>query len=283
MLLCAKVFFAHRMCKKISHKGKFTKRIYIMEKSAGIALEFKDLDTSKRTAVIRHSVYGSIDKVGDVAHPGMFTKSWQENKPKIYVNHNPNKVPGTANRMWDDNTSAFTEFKFGNWTYGNDVLEMASEGVFTGASFGYRTIKKDFGEVKGKRVRNLREVKHEETSLLNVEAAHPDAGLVSLIKSLDEISEDEINELLTWGSEHITSLKSYVQKIESYCRKAKASDETIISMQNGLLEYKQIISSYDTAITSLATKPVASDDEVKNQLNNFLTSFNLRQWQKKPL
>ena len=250
-----------------------------MEKSAGIALEFKDLDTSKRTAVIRHSVYGSIDKVGDVAHAGMFTKSWQESKPKIYVNHNPDKVPGTASRMWDDNTSAFTEFKFGNWTYGNDVLEMASEGVFTGASFGYRTIKKDFGEIKGKRVRNLREVKHEETSLLNVEAAHPDAGIVSLIKSLDDISEDEITELLTWGDEHITSLKSYVQKIETYCRKAKASDETIISLTNGLLEYKQIISSYDTAITQLATEPTASDDEMS--ITNFINSLNIETWQKR--
>lgn len=252
-----------------------------MEKSAGIALEFKDLNTSKRTAVIRHSVYGSIDKVGDIAHPGMFTKSWQESKPKIYVNHNPDKVPGTANRMWDDNTAAFTEFKFGNWTYGNDTLEMASEGVFTGASFGYRTIKKDYGEVKGKRVRNLREVKHEETSLLNVEAAHPDAGIVSLIKSIDDISEDEINELLTWGNEHITFLKSYVQKIESYCRKAKASDDTIISLQKGLLEYKQIINSFDTAITALIPQPVASEDEINKELNNFLTSFNLRQWQRK--
>src|SRR6478735_5870279 len=215
------------MCKKISHRFKFTKLLYTMEKSAGIALEFKDLDTSKRTAVIRHSVYGSIDKVG------------------------------------------------------NDVLEMASEGVFTGASFGYRTIKKDFGEVKGKRVRNLREVKHEETSLLNVEAAHPDAGLVSLIKSLDEISEDEINELLTWGSEHITSLKSYVQKIESYCRKAKASDETIISLTNGLLEYKTIILSFDTAITSIATKPNASDDT--NEITNFLNSLNIEIWKKQSL
>ena len=255
----------------------------MLEKSAGIQLEFKDLDTSKRTAVIKHAVYISIDKVGDISHQGMFTKSWQEAKPKIYINHNANKIPGTTLRTWDDIKAAFTEMKFGTWTLGNDALEMADNDVFTGASFGYQTIKKDFSDIKGKKIRNLREVKHLETSLLTVEAAHDQAGLVSLVKSLDDINEDDINELLNWGNEHITSLKSYIQKIESYCHKAKASDETILSLQNGLIEYKQIISSYDTAITALAKQPVASTEDVKNELNNFFTSFNLRQWQTKPL
>ena len=51
-----------------------------MEKSAGIALEFKDLDTSKRTAVIKHAVYTSIDRVKDISTKGMFTKSWQDQR-----------------------------------------------------------------------------------------------------------------------------------------------------------------------------------------------------------
>lgn len=250
-----------------------------MEKSAGIALEFKDLDTNKRTAVIKHAVYTSIDRVKDISTKGMFTKSWQENKPDFLFNHVEGKTVGSTIRTFDDETGAYTEVKFGNWTLGNDVLEMASESVLKGASFGYVTEKKDFVQIKGQKIRKLLEVRHIETSLLTVLPAHPEAGIVLLNKSLEDISEDEITELLTWGNEHITSLKSYVQKIESYCRKAKASDETIISLQNGLLEYKQIISSYDTAITQLIPEPVASDDEVKNQLNNFLTSFNLRQWQ----
>ena len=252
-----------------------------MERSAGVHLKVKDLDASKRTAVIKHAVYGSIDKTGDISHKGMFTKSWNEGLPKFYFNHNKEQKPGKTLRVSEDNEGAYTEVKFSNTTLGNDVMEMISDGIVEGASYGYLTIKKDYSEVKGRRIRNLREVKHSETSILNIEPAHDGAGVVSLIKSLDEITEDEITELLTWGDEHITSLKSYVQKIETYCRKATASDETIISLQNGLLEYKTIIQSFDTAITSIATKPGASDEA--NEITNFLNSLNIEIWKKQSL
>lgn len=237
-----------------------------MEKSAGIQLELKDLDTSKRTAVIKHAVYNSIDKVGDISHKGMFTKSWSEGLPKFYFNHNKEKKPGKTLRVFEDSDGAYTEVKFSNTTLGNDVMEMIADDIIEGASYGYETIKRDYSEIKGRRIRNLREVKHPETSILNIEPAHDGAGIISLIKSIDEISEDEINNLLTWGNEHILSLKSYIEKIDNYCRKAKASDETITTLQNNLTEYKQIISEYDTAITPLAMKPVASDDEIETML-----------------
>lgn len=252
----------------------------IMEKSAGISLEFKDLDTNKRTAVIKHAVYTSIDKVGDISTKGMFKKSWNEGKPDFLFNHIEGKTVGSVKSVYDDDNGAYTEVKFGSWTLGNDVLEMAGEGVLKGASFGYKTVNKQMVDIKGQKIRKLTEVKHFETSLLSLLPAHPEAGIIILNKSLEDISEDDINELLTWGTEHITSLKSYVQKIESYCRKAKASDETILSLQNGLVEYKQIISSYDTALTHVANEPTASDDEVKQGIQNYLTSLSIRQWQK---
>ncbi len=253
-----------------------------MEKSAGIALEFKDLDTSKRTAIIKHAVYGSIDKVGDISHKGMFTKSWNEGLPKFYFNHDKERKPGKALRVFEDNEGAYTEVKFSNTTLGNDVMEMISDGTIEGASYGYITIKKDYSEIKGRKIRNLREVKHPETSILNIEPAHDGAQVVSLIKALDDIEEEDITELLSWGNEHIISLKSYIQKIEGYCHKAKASDETIISLQNGLVEYKQIITDYDTALTSLATKPDASEKEI-DELTNFLTTLKIETWKKQSL
>ena len=236
-----------------------------MEKSSAIKLEIKDLDSNKRTALIMHSVYNSIDKVGDISHKGMFTKSWQESKPQIYINHDGNLVPGSTLRTFEDERGGYTELKFGNWTLGNDALEMAEAGVFTGASFGYRTEKKDYSDIKGRKIRNLREVKHYETSLLTVEAAHPQAGLISLVKSMEDI-----NELLNVQDE----LKTYFRKIETYCRNAKASDETIIALQNANNEYKQLITSIDTAITQLATEPDASDEEMK-AITNFLTTLKI--------
>jgi HK97 family phage prohead protease len=263
------------------HFGKpFTQ----MEKSAGIPIEFKDLDTSKRTAVIKHAVYTSIDKVGDISTKGMFKKSWNEGKPDFLFNHMEGSTVGSVKNVYDDDSGAYTEVKFGNWTLGNDVLEMASEGVIKGASFGYISDKNksEFLTVKGQKIRKLKEVKHLETSLLTVLPAHPEAGIVLLNKSLEDISEDDINELIIWGGEHITSLKSYVQKIDAYCRKAKASDETITTLQNSLTEYKKLISDYDTAITRIANEPVASDEETKT-ITNFLNSLKMQSWNQKHL
>lgn len=297
-----------------------------MEKSAGIALELKDLDTSKRTAVIKHAVYTSVDKVKDISTKGMFTKSWKENKPDFIFNHKEGATVGPTLKTFDDNEGAYTEVKFGNWTLGNDVLEMADEGVLKGASFGYETLNRDFIEVKGQKVRRLKEVKHLETSLLTVLPAHPEAGIVKLNKSFSErefkaLSQDEqdflsaliasdmnamqalialassldvnselytwimwqisrradgagsIMSMLYWDSQRVKSLKSHVDKVEAYCRKAKASDETIILLQNEVEEYKRIISEFDTAATRLINEPVASDEE-KKALSEFINSLN---------
>lgn len=241
-----------------------------------IKLELKALDTSKRTAVIRHAVYNSIDRAGDVAHKGMFTKSWNEGLPDFRFNHNKEKRPGKALRVFDDNEGAYTEVKFANTTTGNDVLEMASEDMLTGASFGYIAEKKDFSTIKNKRIRNLREVDHIETSLLDVMPCHPEAGIITLNKAFED---EDPSALLQWNDEQIQSMKGYVEQLDKYCRKAKASDDTIQALQKHLIEYKQIISDYDTAITQLATEPVASEDEMK--LSNFLTSLKIERWNSK--
>lgn len=168
-----------------------------MEKSLGIQLELKDLDTSKRTAVIKHAVYNSIDRAGDISHKGMFNKTWKEKKASeigFLFNHGRGQKIGSVLRLFDDDAGAYTEAKFGNWTLGNDVLEMASEGVLDGASFGYITEKKDFTTVKGRKIRNLREVDHDETSLLTVRPAHPEAGIMTLNKAFDQLELKSLSE-----------------------------------------------------------------------------------------
>lgn len=295
-----------------------------MEKSAAIDLEFKDLDTGKRTAIIRHAVYTSIDKVKDISSKGMFTKSWQENKPDFWFNHYEGETIGSVKSVYDDSEGAYTEVKFGNWTLGNDVLEMASEGVLKGASFGYRTEKKDYTYIKGQRIRKLLEVKHIETSLLTKTPAHPEAGIIALnkafealeIKQLSDGEQDtiksilvndianksnlitlassldtnsdlygwvtdaisrksditgEVINLLRFNAQQIKSMKEYVSKAESYCAKAKASDESIQLIQSNIDEYKHIISDYDTVTTHL-NEPVASEDEIRI-LSNFINKL----------
>lgn len=153
-----------------------------------LPLEFKDIDAGKRTAVIAHAVYNNVDRTDDISMKGMFKRSWDHGGDIDFLfNHRNGEVVGNVKSVFEDDEKAYTEVKFGNWTLGNDVLEMADAKVLKGASFGYKTIDKEFVNVKGKKVRKLKEVTHEETSLLTVLPANPLAGITKLNKSLEEI------------------------------------------------------------------------------------------------
>jgi hypothetical protein len=107
-------------------------------------------------------------------------------------------------------------------------------------------------------------------------------SLITLAKTLDTNSDlygyimylisrradfaGSIMDQLRWNAQQMASMKSYVDKMGNYLSKSKASDETIQLLLAQTNEYKNIISAYDTAITRVATEPVASDDEVKAML-----------------
>lgn len=223
-----------------------------------VQLELKDFSPGSRTAVIAHAVYNNIDRTKDVSRKGMFTKSWSEYKGiEFLFNHVDSKPVGPVVRTFEDEQKAYTEVKFGNWTLGNDVMEMADAGVLKGASFGYVAIKSAKIEVKGQRVRELKEVIHTETSLLTVIPANPEAGVVSMTKAADRIEE----------------MKAHVLLMEKFIRNTKASDETIQKVMADLLELKSIL--FDTADTPLITEPSASEAEEKSAVNEALTILNL--------
>lgn len=152
-----------------------------------LPFEYKDLDKSSRTAVIRHSVYNDIDRTKDIARKGMFTRSWNASKDDIafYLNHNDELSPGKVTNVKEDDTGAYTEVKMGTHTLGNDTLIMMDEGIIRKASFGYIVEKKNSITVNGQKVRELKEVQHIETSVLTKAPAHIKAGVVSVVKSLE--------------------------------------------------------------------------------------------------
>jgi HK97 family phage prohead protease len=156
-----------------------------------VNFELKDIDRSKRTAVIAHCVYNNIDRTEDISRKGMFTKSWQESKDDInfYFNHNDEQAPGKVVDVFEDNEAAYTKAWLGTHTLGNDVLTMMDEGVIKKASFGYITQKKNYIDVKGRKVRELKEVSHLETSVLTKIPANPLAGVRQVVKSFYALPE----------------------------------------------------------------------------------------------
>lgn len=223
----------------------------------GIDFEVKDLSREQRTAVIAHSAYNNIDRYGDIARKGMFNKSWQENKGDIgfYLNHNPEMVPGKPVDFWEDNQFAYTKAYLGTHTLGEDTLKMMDEGIIKKASFGYVTMQKNYIESNGKKARELKEVKHIETSVLTVLQANPLATVVQVNKSFD------IENMLI-------ELKASIDVMEKFCRNTTATDDCIKGVLVELEEAKNIIAKYDTASTHVADEPDASrkDDELYRRL-----------------
>ena len=224
-----------------------------------VNLELKDFDTNKRTAVIAHAVYNNIDRTDDISCKGMFDKTWQENKSIDFLfNHDRKQVPGHVLRVFDDAEKAYTEVKFGNWTLGNDVMEMAFAGVLKGASFGYVAEKKEYTTIKGKKIRKLKEVFHSETSLLTVTPANPLAGIVSLTKDAD-------------FDNAISEMKEHIRTMENFCRNTNASDGCIKTILEDINSFKSFLLEYDTAATHI--EPDASISlNVKSAIQIFLNN-----------
>lgn len=212
-----------------------------------IAFELKDLDRTKRTAIIAHAAYDNIDFTKDISRKEMFTKSWNEDKENIsfYLNHNDEQAPGKVVDVYEDDKYAYTKAWLGTHTLGNDVLTMMDEGVIKKASFGYATVKSNIITVKGQKIRELKEVKHYETSVLTKMPANIKAGVMSVTKAFEGVTEKEIKDFY----DHLTIL-------ERFCRNTKASDGCIKAMLNEVEVTKQFISEYNTAFTLI--EPAAS-------------------------
>ena len=205
-----------------------------------ISLELKDLDLSKRTAIIAHAAYDNIDYTKDISRKGMFNRSWNADKENIsfYLNHNDEQAPGKVIEVYEDNLHAYTKAWMGTHTLGNDVLTMMDEGVIKKASFGYITIKSNQIKQDGKNVRELKEVAHIETSVLTKMPANIKAGVMSVTKAFEGITEAEIKEFY----QHLSTL-------EKFCRNTKASDGCIKAMLQQVEETKNFILEYNTAFT----------------------------------
>lgn len=226
-----------------------------MMEHKSVEFELKEVSSEKRTAIIAHAAYGNIDINGDISTKGMFNSSWERKSViDFYFNHDASQIPGIVLRTFEDETKAFTEVKFGNWKLGDDMISMIEAKVIRGASFGFVTEKKEYREVKGKKVRVLKQVAHHETSLTTRLPANPLAGVVSLTKDANLTNM-------------ILELKESISTMESFCSNSTASDTSIIQIMAELKSAKDILSKYDTASTPLITDGDASrNDSYRRQL-----------------
>jgi HK97 family phage prohead protease len=217
--------------------------------------ELQEFNTERRTAVIAHAVYDTIDSSGDIARRGMFNKSWKEHKAiKFLIDHNPALRPGIVTNVYEDERKAYTKVKFSQSTLGTDTMYQMDEGIITGASFGFYTIKANPLTVKGKKIRELKEVIHDETTVaLEMAPVNKLAGVVKVNKA---------------DSRAVAEFKAHIERIEKFCRNSKASDETIEQLEAEVKAARELLSSYDTPDTQLITEQSGSSDESKEFANH---------------
>lgn len=161
-------------------------------KIAKDGITIKDLDMSKREAVIAHATYNGLDREGDRANKGMFTKSWNENFDdlRFFLNHKKELAPGKPLKTWEDEDHAYTQVYLGTHTLGEDTLKQMDEGIIVASSYGFDPVRQT-KMVKGGY--DMKEVRHFETSVLTHWGAHKSSGVVSVIKSFNPEKLKELN------------------------------------------------------------------------------------------
>ena len=228
-----------------------------LEYKATEPFELTEMSTDSRTAVIAHAVYDNIDRAGDVGRRGMFSKSWRENKAiDFLIDHDPKLKPGQVTGVFDDEKKAYTKVKFSGSTLGTDTMLMMDEGLIKGASFGFYTIKANRIDVKGRKVRELREVLHDETTVAYTKTP------INLLAGVVKVTKTDMDV--------IHEFKSHIDRLEHFCRDTTASDETIINLLAEAKAAREIISQYDTALTQLITEPDASRTDNDSRIKQLL-------------
>lgn len=266
-----------------------------------ITFELKDLDKTKRTAIIAHAAYDNIDYTKDISRKGMFTKSWQESKSDIsfYLNHNDEQAPGKVVDVYEDEKFAYTKAWLGTHTLGNDVLTMMDEGVIKKASFGYITNRSTPINIKGQKVRELKEVTHIETSVLTKMPANIKAGIVtvnksfaadidiktlnsaeqSLLKRISNTDQSTLQDLISIAANLDSQSDLYMWVSYAISRRADMMGDVRSQLRYNSGELKEM-RNYVATMEKFCRNTKASDDCIKSILQevdeakNFISTYN---------
>jgi len=117
--------------------------------------------------------FNNVDSYKDVIMPGAFKKSIENDidNIKMFFNHDWSSVPiGTINQLKEDEKGLYFEAQLNNTALAVDVKEGIKTGAVNKMSIGFITEKSENGEIEGKTVRKLKEIKLFEISPVNFPA-----------------------------------------------------------------------------------------------------------------
>lgn len=148
------------------------------------------------------STFGNLDLVGDIIHPGAFTKTLTErgNKIRLLWQHDPSEPIGRPVELREDGKGLFIKAILSDCQRGRDALALLKDGAIGEMSIGYDSVAggTDYSKgVNGKTIRNLREVKLYEVSLVTF-AANPEALVTAVKGAIPFKATDMAPEDMAW-------------------------------------------------------------------------------------
>jgi len=196
-----------------------------------LTFSIKDIDKENRIVKGYFSAFDIPDSDRDVIRKGAFKKSILENGPasarpriKHLLNHDVSKPVGKLTELKEDDYGLYYESQAGTHTLGMDFMKMVDDGLITEHSIGFQTIKQnqigDWKSDDSSPVWEIVDTKLWEGSSLTGWGANQ---YTPLVKSN--------------GNEFETQLAAQIDRLEKFCRKTDATDETIEYL---LIQVKQL-------------------------------------------
>lgn len=114
-----------------------------------INLEIKaaEDDADENSIIGMGSVYGNIDRGGDVVLAGAFAESLATGrKIKMLYQHNPTDVIGVWHSVTEVDGGLRVEGKFADTPRAQEVRSLVKMGAIDGLSIGYRTVESEYSE-----------------------------------------------------------------------------------------------------------------------------------------
>lgn len=147
------------------------------------------------------AVFNNVDSGNDLIEEGAFKKTLKENKEfALFYMHTPLEILGISKPKVDDYGLWFTGYFNKAVQRAVEIYELTKQKAIKAISIGYDALEFGYKEIKGKRIRILKEIRLYEISLLPAGFGMNPKALVTDIKMINQlykvINDDKLREAL---------------------------------------------------------------------------------------